>query len=140
MRVETLVGFLDTLHHLRTESGTAFAHGIDFAKIAVLAAGQGPVELFCRSIAHILERMQSMGWNKDHGAWPDGLRYVSFNLEDGLTFVHIAVIEGEGNPLTATDAFKTFVADIKGRCDEPPAASGADIVGSYRLFWERDGN
>ncbi|MDH3733373.1 MAG: hypothetical protein OEU54_07545 [Gemmatimonadota bacterium] len=71
---------------------------------------------------------------------PDGLRYVSFNLEDGLTFVHIAVIEGEGNPLTATDAFKTFVADIKGRCDEPPAASGADIVGSYRLFWERDGN
>ena len=69
---------------------------------------------------------------------PDGLRYVSFNLADGLTFVHIAVVEGdEGNPLTETTAFKEFVADIKDRCDEPPAASAADIVGSYRLFWER---
>lgn len=70
---------------------------------------------------------------------PDGLRYVSFNLADGLSFVHIAVVESEGgeNPLQKIAAFKDFVADIKDRCDEPPAASSADIVGSYRLFWQK---
>ena len=70
---------------------------------------------------------------------PDGLRYVSFNLADGVSFVHIAVVESESgeNPLPKTAAFKAFIADIKDRCDEPPAASSADIVGSYRLFWQK---
>ncbi len=70
---------------------------------------------------------------------PDGLRYVSFNLADGVSFVHIAVVESADgdNPLPKTAAFKDFVADIKDRCEEPPAASSADIVGSYRLFWQR---
>ncbi len=70
---------------------------------------------------------------------PDGLRYVSFNLADGVSFVHIAVVEAEDgeNPLPKTAAFKDFIADIKDRCDEPPAASSADIVGSYRLFWQK---
>lgn len=70
---------------------------------------------------------------------PEGLRYVSFNLEDGLTFVHVAVVETEDgtNPLPETEAFKKFIADIKDRCDEPPAASSATIVGSYRLFWQK---
>ena len=71
---------------------------------------------------------------------PDGLRYVSFNLDDGLSFVHIAVVEtADGkNPLPETSAFQDFVSDIKDRCDEPPVATKADIVGSYRLFWQRE--
>jgi hypothetical protein len=71
---------------------------------------------------------------------PDGLRYVSFNLDDGLSFVHIAVVETvDGkNPLPETTAFQDFVSDIKDRCDEPPVATKADIVGSYRLFWQRE--
>ena len=71
---------------------------------------------------------------------PEGLRYVSFNLDDGLSFVHIAVVEtsdGE-NPLPETPAFQDFVSGIKDRCDEPPVATKADIVGSYRLFWQRE--
>lgn len=70
---------------------------------------------------------------------PPGLRYVSFNLDDDLSFVHIAVVEtpDESNPLTETAAFKEFIADIKERCDEPPVATAANIVGSYRLFWEK---
>ena len=70
---------------------------------------------------------------------PPGLRYVSFQLEDDLTFVHIAVVESEDgkNPLPDTAAFKKFIADLRDRCDEPPAALAANIVGSYRLFWER---
>ena len=71
---------------------------------------------------------------------PDGLRYVSFNLDDGLSFVHIAVVEtADGkNPLPETPAFQDFVSDIKDCCDEPPVATKADIVGSYRLFWQRE--
>ncbi len=70
---------------------------------------------------------------------PDGLRYVSFNLDDGLSFVHIAVVEtADGkNPLPETSAFQDFLSEIKDRCDEPPVATKADIVGSYRLFWQR---
>ena len=71
---------------------------------------------------------------------PDGLRYVSFNLDDGLSFVHIAVVESadDKNPLPETSAFQDFVSEIKDRCDEPPVATKADIVGSYRLFWQRE--
>ncbi len=71
---------------------------------------------------------------------PEGLRYVSFNLDDGLSFVHIAVVEtSDGkNPLPETPAFQDFVSGIKDRCDEPPVATKADIVGSYRLFWQRE--
>jgi len=70
---------------------------------------------------------------------PDGLRYVSFNLADGVSFIHIAVVESDDgeNPLPKTAAFKSFIADIKDRCEEPPVASSADIVGSYRLFWQK---
>jgi hypothetical protein len=71
---------------------------------------------------------------------PDGLRYVSFNLDDGLSFVHIAVVEtADGqNPLPETSAFQDFVSGIKDRCDEPPVVTKANIVGSYRLFWQRE--
>ena len=70
---------------------------------------------------------------------PDGLRYVSFCLADGVSFVHIAVVETDDgeNPLQQSPAFKKFIADIKDRCEEPPAASSANIVGSYRLFWQK---
>ena len=67
---------------------------------------------------------------------PEGLRYVSFHLEDGLSFVHVAVVETEDgkNPLPETAAFKQFVSDIRDRCDEPPVAMAADIIGSYRAL------
>ena len=67
---------------------------------------------------------------------PAGLRYVSFNLDDAVTFIHVAVVDtaNDENPLTETDAFKTFVAAIHDRCDEPPVARLADSIGIYRLF------
>jgi len=71
---------------------------------------------------------------------PKGLRYVSFNLDDGLSFVHIAVVEtADGkNPLPDKPAFREFVSGIEDRCEEPPVATKAVIVGSYRLFWQRE--
>jgi hypothetical protein len=67
---------------------------------------------------------------------PAGLRYASFKLEDGVSFVHIASIEtADGtNPLLAQPAFKEFSAKIKDRCEEPPVTANLSEVGSYRVF------
>ena len=66
---------------------------------------------------------------------PEGLRYASFRGDDGVTFVHIALIEtADGkNPLD-TPAFQAFTENIKERCDEPPMAMDVTLVGSYRLL------
>lgn len=65
---------------------------------------------------------------------PGGIRYVTFRLEDG-TFVHIADVGADDNPLGATSAFKRFQAGLADRCepDEGPNAQDATIVGSYRF-------
>lgn len=56
-------------------------------------------------------------------------------LEDGVSFVHV-VTEDESvdNPDSLQDvpAFQAFVADIADRCDVPPLAMAATVVGSYR--------
>jgi len=67
---------------------------------------------------------------------PEGLRYVSFCLEDGLTFVHIASVETRDgiNPLFSIDEFKSFSKDIAARCEKSPVASSVEIVGNYRFF------
>jgi hypothetical protein len=65
---------------------------------------------------------------------PDGLRYATFRLADGVSFVHVAVIEGPGNPLGDLAAFGEFAKGIGERCVEPPAPSEATIVGSYRFL------
>ena len=63
---------------------------------------------------------------------PAGLRYATFRLEDGVSFVHLASIEGGRNPLPEIGAFQRFQEDIRGRCDEPPAVMELHEVGSYR--------
>jgi hypothetical protein len=64
---------------------------------------------------------------------PEGLRYATFRLDDGVSFVHVAMIEGD-NPLMASGAFAAFQAAIGDRCEEGPAAADATVVGSYRMF------
>ena len=46
---------------------------------------------------------------------PPDLHYASFNLEDGVSSVYIAVLDDsmESNPLPQMDAFKAFVTDIR---------------------------
>jgi hypothetical protein len=70
---------------------------------------------------------------------PAGLRYASFRLADGVSFVHVASVESDDgvNPLTATAAFGEFTREIGDRVDEGPSASDATVVGSYR-FWSGD--
>jgi hypothetical protein len=67
---------------------------------------------------------------------PPGLRYLTFKLADGVTFVHIATIEVlEGrNPLVELAAFKAFSAGVQQRCDELPVTTEWSEVGSYAFF------
>ncbi|MGN6793530.1 MAG: hypothetical protein ACTHJW_14190 [Streptosporangiaceae bacterium] len=64
---------------------------------------------------------------------PDGIRYAAFRLDDGVSFVHVAVLEGEQNPLARSEAFAQFQSAIGERCAEGPLAADAAVVGSYRL-------
>ena len=67
---------------------------------------------------------------------PGGLRYATFRLEDGVTFLHVASVDADdgSNPLRAISAFADFTRDIAERCDEPPVAQDAQLLGSYGFF------
>ena len=65
---------------------------------------------------------------------PKGFTYQSFRLEDGVSFVHVSVEDEtvtDRDSLADVPAFKAFVADIADRCELPPAARGATILGSH---------
>jgi hypothetical protein len=64
---------------------------------------------------------------------PEGLRYQTLKLADGVSFVHVASHEPGpgGHPLTQLEAFKAFVAGIKERCVEPPVTVEAEVIGAY---------
>ena len=65
---------------------------------------------------------------------PDGFTYKVFRLEDGVSFIHVVIEHDIEKPesLQALPAFQAFAADIADRCDIPPVATGASIVGGYR--------
>ena len=64
---------------------------------------------------------------------PAGLRYATYRLADGVSFVHVAALDTPDgtNPLSATPAFQEFVREVGDRCEEGPVASDATVVGSY---------
>jgi hypothetical protein len=65
---------------------------------------------------------------------PTGLRYATFRLADGVSFVHLAETEDERNPLGDVEAFGRFLENVRDRCDEPPVATELHEVGSFRFF------
>lgn len=67
---------------------------------------------------------------------PAGLRDVSFQQDDGLTFVHSASIETKDgtNPLSQSQAFMAFQEGIKDRCQVLPVAVEVRQIGSCRLL------
>lgn len=64
-------------------------------------------------------------------ARPDGFRYSTFRLDDGVSFMHIALSDGESTPLSALPAFARFQRDIGERCDEPPQVRDLTEIDSY---------
>lgn len=65
---------------------------------------------------------------------PDGFTYKVFRLEDGVSFIHVVIDYDIDDPASLQDvpAFQAFVAGLADRCETPPVATGASIVGGYR--------
>ena len=64
---------------------------------------------------------------------PPGFRYATFQLDDEVSFVHVAISESDPPPLPGLEAFRRFQRGIAERCDEPPVVSEAREVGSFRV-------
>lgn len=64
---------------------------------------------------------------------PDGIHYLTYKLEDGVTFVHIALYETDDahKAFTSLPAFKNFQENVKARCEEMPLVSKATQIGAY---------
>jgi hypothetical protein len=69
-----------------------------------------------------------------HRASPSGLRYATFKLDDGVSFVHLSESEGERNPLSDVAAFQEFQRGIGERCEVAPVVTELSEIGSYGFF------
>jgi hypothetical protein len=67
-------------------------------------------------------------------ASPPGLRYATFLLSDGVSFVHVASHDDDAgpNPLPDLPAFQRFQQELGERCDEPPVVTEMRQIGAYR--------
>jgi hypothetical protein len=67
---------------------------------------------------------------------PAGLRYGTFRLDDGVTFVHIAAMDAPevSDALTSLPSFKAFQKDLRARCVEGPEPVEMHAVDSFGLF------
>jgi hypothetical protein len=71
-------------------------------------------------------------------AQPEGVRYASCRLPDGVTFVALLAVEdgadGADNPLAAVPEFREFQENLKGWIAAPPTPEQLTVIGSYRFF------
>lgn len=65
---------------------------------------------------------------------PD-VHYATFKLQDGQTFVHIAIFASEEGrqAFGQNEAFKAFQKDIKERCEIPPKPEPLTEIGSFNF-------
>lgn len=64
---------------------------------------------------------------------PGGIRYATFRLADGVTFVHVVIQDTDGEPLDDLPAFDNFQRTLRERIRGNPSISDATLVGSYRF-------
>lgn len=65
---------------------------------------------------------------------PAGLRYATFRLDDGVSFIHLASMETEDGRSLLQDvqAFKEFQKGLGERCAEAPVRVELHEISSYR--------
>ena len=76
------------------------------------------------------ERLVRAVYDELAAASPGGIRYETVVLDDGLTFVHTAELEG-GAELADLAAFREFRAGLDDRCDGAPVRAEVRRVGRY---------
>jgi hypothetical protein len=65
---------------------------------------------------------------------PEGFHYLTVRLDDGVSFVHVSVLDdGAENPLPSTAAFGRFQENLASRLTEGPMPTPATLVGAYGL-------
>jgi hypothetical protein len=71
-----------------------------------------------------------------HQTRPAGFHYATFQLDDRVSFVHLASTDTEGgrNPLSELPAFRHFQESIDDRCEEGPVVTEIREIGSYRFL------
>ncbi|NRQ31866.1 hypothetical protein HII36_08435 [Nonomuraea sp. NN258] len=79
---------------------------------------------------HLVEQV----FQQLHAEDPGGLRYATLRLADGVTFVHIALIEGDDDPLSRLSAFGEFRQGLEDRVADGPGRTDATLVGAYRFL------
>jgi hypothetical protein len=77
------------------------------------------------------ERLVRAVYEELHETKPEGLRYRTIRLDDGVTFVHLADSESATSPLTKMSAFKEFQKELADRCEEQPVVTEVAEVGAY---------
>lgn len=77
-----------------------------------------------------LELLQAV-YEEMRSVRPGGLRYVTFQLEDKVTFVAFAEMDDGPGVLGQLEAFQRYRASHDERCDEPPVMTVLHEVGSY---------
>jgi len=66
---------------------------------------------------------------------PQGIRYASCRLPDGVTYVVLLELDdGVDNPLPALPEFRAFQETLKNSMAEPPISDQLTVIGSYRFF------
>ena len=82
------------------------------------------------------ERLAAAVYDTLREARPPGLRYATFRLDDGVSFLHVVshAEEGGRNALTSLPAFQAFSSGVKDRCVDPPKRVGLTEIGSYAFF------
>jgi hypothetical protein len=70
---------------------------------------------------------------------PAGFHYMTLQLDDGVSFVHVAVHdEGAENPLSTSEAFARFQSGLADRLEQGPEPTPANVVGSFAFAIDSD--
>ena len=82
------------------------------------------------------ERLAAAVYEELRRIRPAGLRYATFRLDDGVSFVHLVSYEEDTatDALTSLASFKSFTAGVRDRCEDPPVTTELKEIGSYGFF------
>jgi hypothetical protein len=71
---------------------------------------------------------------------PENLAYVTFKLDDGVTFVHVTEDDATPghSPLNELPSFKKYLEGVQERLEAPPEQSNLTEIGAFRVFASRE--